>query len=98
MRINDVKKGDVLILELEGRLDTNTAPELEKVINNQTDDIKELFIDMKELDYISSAGLRVLLAAQKKMNKIGKLTVMNVCDTIMEVFQITGFVDVLNIE
>lgn len=98
MKINKEKENEKLIISLEGRLDTVTAPDLEKVISNETDGIKELVIDMKELEYISSAGLRVLLAVQKKMNKTGSLKITDVCDTVMEVFEMTGFSDILDIE
>lgn len=98
MTINIEKNNETLILEIEGRLDTTTAPNLEKTINAQTDDIKDLVLDMEKMEYISSAGLRVLLATQKKMNKIGTLKLINVCDAVMEVFEMTGFADILVIE
>ena len=98
MNINLVKANDVLTITLEGRLDTNTSPTLEEEINNMDLDVKELVLDIKGLEYISSAGLRVILSAQKKMNKIGSMKVINVCDSIMEIFEITGFVDILVIE
>lgn len=98
MNINVVKQNDVLTVTLEGRLDTNTSPSLEEVINNIESEVKELILDIKGLEYISSAGLRVILSAQKKMNKIGSMKVLNVCDSIMEIFEITGFVDILVIE
>lgn len=85
-------------IEIVGRLDTTTAPTLDKVINEDIGDIKNLILDFKGLEYISSAGLRVLLAAQKKMQKIGSMKVINVCEAVMEVFEITGFADVLVIE
>ena len=84
-------------LALEGRLDTSTAPELEKEINDVMDGLIELTLDFKCLDYISSAGLRVLLAAQKQMNKQGSMTLCNVNADIMEIFDITGFSDILTI-
>lgn len=90
---------EVLTLMLEGRLDTNTAPELENEITGDlTADIKTLILDLKELEYISSAGLRVLLSAQKKMSKQGGMVVKNANEMIMDVFQVTGFVDILTIE
>lgn len=90
---------EVLTLMLEGRLDTNTAPELENEITGDlTTDIKTLILDLKELEYISSAGLRVLLSAQKKMSKQGGMVVKNANEMIMDVFQVTGFVDILTIE
>ena len=98
MNINLEKQNDLLVVSLQGRLDTNTSPAFEEVINGVNNDVKELVIDIKELEYISSAGLRILLAAQKKMNKIGSMKVINVCDSIMEIFEITGFIDILTIE
>lgn len=98
MTINKERNNANLTLTLEGRLDTTTAPDLEKVINEETGDIKELVLDMNKLEYISSAGLRVLLAAQKKMAKAGTMKLIGVCDEVMEVFEITGFVDILTIE
>ena len=81
-----------------GRLDTITAPSLDKTINEDIGDTKELVLDMKGLEYISSAGLRVLLSAQKKMQKSGSMKVINVCEEVMEVFEMTGFADILVIE
>ena len=98
MNINLVKENELLKIVLEGRLDTNTSPALEEVVNNLDADVKDLVLDIKGLEYISSAGLRVILAAQKKMNKVGSMKVINVCDSIMEIFEITGFVDILEIE
>lgn len=98
MDINLLKENEVLKVSVKGRLDTNTSPQLEKVVDDIDDSTKDLIIDMEGLEYVSSAGLRVLLAAQKKMNKIGTMKVINVCDTIMEVFEITGFADILVIE
>ena len=98
MTINKERNNDTLTLAIEGRLDTVTAPELEKVVNDETADIKELVLDMNALEYISSAGLRVLLAAQKKMNKQGSMKLKGVCDAVMEVFEMTGFADILVIE
>ncbi len=98
MKITKTENGSSLCLSLEGRLDTNTAPELETVLKASVDGITELVIDMQSLDYLSSAGLRVLLSAQKTMNKQGSMKVMHVNDTIMEIFEVTGFVDILTIE
>ena len=99
MTITKNTENGVLTLALEGRLDTNTAPELEKEIGaDLTDDVQTLILDLKDLEYISSAGLRVLLAAQKKMNKQGNMIVKNANEMIMDVFQVTGFVDILTIE
>ena len=89
--------GNKLDIALKGRLDTTTAPQLEAELSGGLDGVEELHIDMKELEYISSAGLRVLLAAQKVMNKQGSMVISNVNDTIREVFEITGFVDILTI-
>ena len=85
-------------MALEGRLDTSTAPELETQLNAGLDDVVDLVIDMKDLVYLSSAGLRVILAAQKRMNKQGSMKVCHVNETIMEVFEVTGFSDILTIE
>ena len=98
MTINKEKNNGIFTLKIEGRLDTVTAPELEKVVNEETADVRELILDMKELEYISSAGLRVLLTAQKKMNKQGIMKLTGVCDAVMEVFEMTGFADILTIE
>lgn len=98
MNITENKNGNQLCLSLEGRLDTTTAPELEKVIKSSLDGVTELTIDMSSLDYLSSAGLRILLGAQKTMNKQGSMKVTHVNETIMEIFEVTGFVDILTIE
>ena len=98
MTITKQAEGKKLTLALEGRLDTTTAPELEAELNASLDGITDLVLDMKDLVYLSSAGLRVVLAAQKRMNKQGHMTVKNVCAAIMEVFEITGFVDILDIQ
>lgn len=87
-----------LTLALTGRLDTVTAPELEAELDASAEGVTELILDFENLDYISSAGLRVLLAAQKRMNKQGSMTVKNVNADIREVFEITGFCDILTIE
>ncbi len=87
-----------LIVALSGRLDTTTAPVLEKTITENACDIEKLVLDFKGLEYISSAGLRVVLNAQKKMQQKGGMKVINVCEEVMEVFEITGFVDILVIE
>lgn len=91
-------EGEMLTLELDGRLDTNTAPQLEKEIQTGLDGIIRLVIDMEKLVYLSSAGLRVILSAQKQMNKQGGMIVRNVNESIMEVFEVTGFVDILTLE
>lgn len=97
MKIEKKSDDAKVVLELQGRLDTITAPEFESAIGN-LDGIKELVIDMKNLDYISSAGLRVILKAQKIMNEKGAMKLKNVGESIMEVFEITGFSDFLTIE
>ena len=95
----DIKKNEVeTIIEIVGRLDTITAPALDKAINDDIGDAKNLILDVKGMEYISSAGLRVLLSAQKKMQKIGSMKVINVCEEVMEVFEMTGFADILVIE
>ena len=96
MKMNINKENEILTVGVEGRLDTTTSPELENFLNAEMDNINELIIDCEKLEYVSSAGLRVLLFAQKKMKNSMKL--INVCDAVMEVFEITGFVDVLTIE
>lgn len=98
MTIDVKNNGEALTLVLEGRLDTTTAPMLEKTVNEQMEGKKEIILDMNELEYISSAGLRVLLSIQKKMNKIGTFKLTGVCDDVMEVFEMTGFNDILTIE
>lgn len=99
MTITKNTENEVFTLALAGRLDTNTSPDLEKEISEDlTADVKTLILDLKDLEYVSSAGLRVLLSAQKKMNKQGKMVVRNANDMIMDVFQVTGFVDILTIE
>ena len=85
-------------IELVGRLDTITAPALDKTISSDIEGVKKLVIDFKSLEYISSAGLRVLLGAQKKMQKVGTMKIVNVCEEVMEVFEMTGFADILTIE
>lgn len=99
MTITKKTENELLTMELDGRLDTNTAPSLEQEINNSvTTEIKKLVLDFKKLQYISSAGLRVLLAAQKKMNKQGSMVIKNVNEMIMDVFHVTGFIDILTVE
>ena len=98
MTIEIRKISDTATIAVEGRLDTNTSPRLDKAIHEELSDVKHLTLDFKGLEYISSAGLRVLLSAQKKLQKIGSMTVMNVCEDVMEVFEITGFSDILVIE
>ena len=98
MTIEIKKNAEATIIEIVGRLDTITAPELEKTINEDIGDAKNIILDVKGMEYISSAGLRVLLGAQKKMQKIGSMRVTNVCEEVMEVFEMTGFADILTIE
>ncbi|MDO5132364.1 MAG: STAS domain-containing protein [Eubacteriales bacterium] len=86
------------VYTLEGRLDTVTAPDLEKDLKDSLDGIKELVLDFEKLEYISSAGLRVLLSAQKTMTKQGEMKIIHVSETIMEIFEVTGFSDILTIE
>ena len=98
MTIEIKKNAAETIIQIVGRLDTITAPALDKTINEELGDTKNLILDMKNLEYISSAGLRVLLGAQKKMQKIGSMKVVNVCEEVMDVFEMTGFADILVIE
>ena len=98
MTIEIKRNAEETILEIVGRIDTTTAPALEKTINEDIGDTQNLVLDLKNLEYISSAGLRVLLGAQKKMQKIGSMKVINVCEVVMEVFEMTGFADILTIE
>ena len=95
---NKTVEGEKTVFTLEGRMDTVTAPELEKELKASLDGVKELTLDFEKLDYISSAGLRVLLSTQKVMNKQGALKIIHVNDTIMEIFEVTGFTDILTIE
>ena len=98
MTIEIKRNADEIVLEIVGRLDTTTAPALDKTIQENLGDIKTLILDFKGLEYISSAGLRVLLSAQKKMQHMGAMKVVNVCESVMEVFEMTGFADILVIE
>ena len=98
MTIEIKKNADTATICIAGRLDTTTAPMLDKTINEDTNGVSHLILDIKDIDYISSAGLRVLLSAQKKMQKIGSMKVLNVCPAVMEVFEMTGFADILVIE
>ena len=90
--------GKELVLNLEGRLDTLSSPELEKVLREELNDVSDLTIDMEKLEYISSAGLRVLLLGQKRMRTEGSMKIKNVNETIQEIFEVTGFNDILTIE
>ena len=98
MTIEIKKHVDELVLEITGRLDTITAPALDKTINENLGEIKSLILDCKNLEYISSAGLRVLLSTQKKLQQKGTMKLKNVREEVMEVFEITGFVDILTVE
>lgn len=98
MNINKIVDGVTLQIALEGRLDTTTAPQLEAELKQSMDGITLLELDFDKLEYLSSAGLRVILTAQKTMNKQGKMVIRHVNETIMEVFEVTGFIDILTIE
>ena len=98
MTIEKISNGTELNLKVVGRLDTTTAPELEKEIAENIAGVEKLVLDFCELDYLSSAGLRVLLQAQKTMNKQGKMIIRNVNETINEIFEVTGFSEILIIE
>ena len=98
MTIEIKRNVEVTTIDIVGRLDTITAPELDKTINGDIADVKNLVLNFKGLEYISSAGLRVLLGAQKKMQKVGSMKLINVCEEVMEVFELTGFADILTIE
>ena len=98
MTITTTRKTSSLIVQLEGRLDTTTSPQLEAELSASLEGVTNLTLDLEKLDYLSSAGLRVILAAQKRMNKQGQMVVRHVNETIMEVFEVTGFVDILTIE
>ena len=97
MTIEIIKNAEATIIEIVGRLDTTTAPALDKAIHEDIGDVKNLVLDVKAMEYISSAGLRVLLGAQKKMLKIGSMKVVNVCPAVMDVLEMTGFADILAI-
>ena len=98
MTINKKQNGTNLEVALGGRLDTTTAPELEAALNQSLDGVTRLTINLADILYISSAGLRVLLSAQKRMNKQGEMKVTNVNEAVMEIFEVTGFADILTIE
>ena len=98
MTIHQEKNGNALTVALEGRLDTMTAPELEETLKEALTGVEALTFDFEKLDYISSAGLRVLLAAQKAMNRQGTMKVTHVNEIISEIFEVTGFSDILTIE
>ena len=98
MKIDQYKNDTQMRLALTGRLDTLTSPELDEIITNELDGVADLTLDLAGLDYISSAGLRVLLRAQKKMAAVGTMKLIGVSPMIMEIFEITGFSEILTIE
>ena len=98
MTIEIKKTGTATVIEIAGRLDTTTAPVLDKTISEDISENSDLTLDLKNLEYISSAGLRVLLSAQKRMQKSGSMKLRNVCEEVMDVFEMTGFADILEIK
>ena len=98
MVIEIKKNAEETVIEIVGRLDANTAPALDKTINEDIGETKNLILDVKGLEYISSAGLRVLLSNQKRMQQIGTMKVINVSEEVMGIFDMTGFADILTIE
>ena len=98
LNISKESNATSLTVILEGRLDTTTAPDLEKELKDSLDDVTELIMDFEKLEYISSAGLRVLLSAQKIMSRQGEMKLIHVSDTVIEIFEVTGFDDILTIE
>lgn len=98
MELNKNTQGTALYITIEGRIDTTTAPQLESELRTSVSGITELYLDFAGVEYISSAGLRVLLSAQKVMNRQGKMVISHVNETVMDVFDVTGFVDILTIE
>ena len=98
MNISKTKNGSVLTLAIEGRIDTTTAPRLEAELKADMPGATELYLDFTGVEYVSSAGLRVLLSAQKVMNRQGKMILRGVNESVMDVFDVTGFVDILTIE
>ena len=98
MTIEKAVEGSTHHIFLSGRLDTTTAPQLEAELKQSVNSVQELNLDFQALEYLSSAGLRVILSAQKVMNRQGKMVIRHVNETIMEVFEITGFIDILTIE
>ncbi len=98
MNITKTREEGKLKVKLEGRLDTSTAPELERELGEALDNVTDLTLDFAELAYISSAGLRVLLTTQKRMNKQGNMVIQNANDDVKEVFEVTGFIDILTVE
>lgn len=98
MKLTSTKEDGKLTVVVSGRVDTTTAPDLEKYINDNMNGITEMVLDLKDMRYTSSAGLRVLLKVQKTMSKQGSLKLINVCSDVMEIFDMTGFSDILTIE
>ncbi|MBR1508830.1 MAG: STAS domain-containing protein [Eubacterium sp.] len=98
MNIAKNRNGSTLEILLEGRLDTVTSPDLDVVIKESLDGVTELIFDLDKLEYISSSGLRTLLAAQKIMNKQGTMKIVDANEMVMEIFEVTGFIDILNVE
>lgn len=98
LNIDKTQNGSELLIAVDGRIDTNTAPQLETEIKNQLEGINTLVFDLEKLQYISSAGLRVLLSTQKVMMKQGKMILKKVPSEIMDIFEVTGFSDILTIE
>ncbi len=98
MEVKFINSENTLTVKVTGRLDTNTSSQFQEELKKHIDDVKELVIDMEQLTYISSAGLRVILFAQKKMNTQGKMVIKNANETIMEVFTVTGFTEILTIQ
>ena len=98
MDVSIDKNGNETVIKVSGRVDATTAPELDNKVNECIDGVSKLIFDFKDMEYISSAGLRVILSAQKKMNTQGDMIVKNVSDDVMEVFEITGFLDFLKFE
>lgn len=98
MQTSAAKENGILTITISGRVDTTTAPELETFISEQLDGVTELVLDLAEMSYTSSAGLRVLLKTQKQMNKQGSMKVIHVQEDVMEIFDMTGFSDILTIE
>lgn len=98
LNILKTQNDGVMTIELEGRLDTTSAPDLEAVVKSDLDGVKELIFEVTKLEYISSAGLRTFLSAQKIMNRQGNMTVMHPSEEVQEIFDVTGFSDILNIQ
>ncbi|MCK9150621.1 STAS domain-containing protein [Methanobacterium alcaliphilum] len=98
MNIDKIAEGNELIIKLEGRLDTNTAPVLEKELKDDLIDVNLLVLNFKDLKYISSAGLRLILSTQKIMDKQGSMVIKDANEFVMEVFEATGFIDILTME